>query len=112
VDGEDQIPVDADHRNICKFATRDNVTYVKLFKRLCRMLKDQGINSGYHGSTPLHQAAQEGDMDKLRYLLKGHKADIDAEDDDGMTPLHYAATAGHEEIVRTLLGRLAEEQTQ
>ncbi|MCJ1303205.1 hypothetical protein MMC08_006013 [Hypocenomyce scalaris] len=39
VDGEDQIPVDANHSDICKFAARESDTYEKLYKRVLRMLK-------------------------------------------------------------------------
>lgn len=48
VEGEDQIPVDADHVDICKFAGRDDEVYEKLFKRLGRMMKGKRVevNSG------------------------------------------------------------------
>lgn len=36
---EDQQPVDANHREMCKFNTRDDQVYQKLVKRLARMLK-------------------------------------------------------------------------
>ena len=39
IDGEDQVPVNANHRDMCKFDSRDNETYKKLVKRLNRMLK-------------------------------------------------------------------------
>jgi hypothetical protein len=48
IDGEEQIPVDASHEEMCKFASRDDDTYEKLFKRIRRMLKVQessGLNS-------------------------------------------------------------------
>jgi hypothetical protein len=38
VDGEDQIPVNANHREICKFAHRNDAVYDQLFKRIRRML--------------------------------------------------------------------------
>jgi hypothetical protein len=38
VDREDQIPVNANHREICKFAYRDDAVYDQLFKRIRRML--------------------------------------------------------------------------
>ena len=43
VDGEDQIPVDANHIDMCKFATRDDEVYEKLFKRLARMVKGKEV---------------------------------------------------------------------
>lgn len=43
VQGEDQIPVDANHRDLCKFQTRDDQVYEKLFKRVLRMLKGKDL---------------------------------------------------------------------
>jgi hypothetical protein len=42
VSGEDQIPVDANHRDMCKFSGRDDGDYEKLFKRIRRVLKAKG----------------------------------------------------------------------
>lgn len=39
VQGEDQIPVDANHLDMCKFGARDDPVYEKLFKRILRMMK-------------------------------------------------------------------------
>ncbi|KIM82087.1 hypothetical protein PILCRDRAFT_820986 [Piloderma croceum F 1598] len=39
VDGEDQIPVDANHSDICKFPSRNDPYYEKCYKRILRMLK-------------------------------------------------------------------------
>ena len=41
IDGEEQIPVDADHEQICKFMDREDEVYEKLFKRIRRMIKEQ-----------------------------------------------------------------------
>ncbi|KAN0086965.1 hypothetical protein V8E54_000653 [Elaphomyces granulatus] len=38
IPGEDQVPVNANHEEICKFAHRDDAVYEKLFKRVRRML--------------------------------------------------------------------------
>jgi hypothetical protein len=38
INREDQIPVDANHEEMCKFAHRDDAVYEKLFKRIRRML--------------------------------------------------------------------------
>ena len=35
---EDQVPVDANHEEICKFACPNDAVYEKLFKRVRRML--------------------------------------------------------------------------
>ncbi|KAI9768501.1 MAG: hypothetical protein M1840_004911 [Geoglossum simile] len=39
IDGEEQIPVDANHEDMCKFALRDDDVYEKLFKRIRRILR-------------------------------------------------------------------------
>jgi len=39
---EDQIPVDANHQDMCKFSTRRHEDYEKLFKRIRRMIKAKG----------------------------------------------------------------------
>ena len=41
IDGEEQIPVDANHEEMCKFMDREDNVYEKLFKRVRRMIKDQ-----------------------------------------------------------------------
>ena len=41
IDGEEQILVDADHEQICKFMKREDDGYEKLFKRIRRMIKEQ-----------------------------------------------------------------------
>jgi hypothetical protein len=45
IPGEDQIPVDANHEEICKFAHPNDAVYEKLFKRVRRMLKS--VDSRY-----------------------------------------------------------------
>ena len=41
IDGEEQIPVDANHEEMCKFMEREDDVYEKLFKRVRRMIKEQ-----------------------------------------------------------------------
>lgn len=48
---EDTQPVDANHRDMCKFATRDDETYKKLVKRVNRMLKGKDKSMPASGST-------------------------------------------------------------
>ncbi|KAH0541632.1 hypothetical protein FGG08_003922 [Glutinoglossum americanum] len=43
VNGEDQVPVDADHRDMCKFGARDDPVYEKLFRRVRRMMKAKDV---------------------------------------------------------------------
>ena len=53
--------------------------------------------------TPLHEAAQSGDVDKVRKLLKGGEYDVSCVDEDEKTPLHQAASKGHLGVVRVLV---------
>ncbi|KAL9113982.1 MAG: hypothetical protein Q9187_007548 [Circinaria calcarea] len=43
VQGEDQIPVDANHRDMCQFQARDDPVYERLFNRIRRMLKANNV---------------------------------------------------------------------
>jgi hypothetical protein len=53
-------------------------------------------------TTPLHQAAANGDIEQVKLLIsKG--ADVNAKDDEEKTPLHYAAEAGKMEVVQLLV---------
>ncbi len=52
--------------------------------------------------TALHQAALEGDADRVLGLLRA-AADPNAQDDDGWTALHFAAQARAASCVRALL---------
>lgn len=54
------------------------------------------------GQSPLHAAADDGDLQALRRLL-GPGADTTAADNEGMTPLLLAAKSGHAEACRLLL---------
>ena len=51
---------------------------------------------------PLEMAAQQGDIDVVRYLLE-RGAKVDITDADGSTPLHTAVNYGHLEIVRAFV---------
>jgi hypothetical protein len=41
IDGEEQIPINVNYRNMCKFEGRNDGTYEKVFKRVRRMLKEK-----------------------------------------------------------------------
>jgi hypothetical protein len=45
---EQQVPVDANHIDMCKYGSRSNSTYTKVCKRIKRMIKDSG-NDGNGG---------------------------------------------------------------
>ena len=55
------------------------------------------------GFTPLHLAANSGDVDTATVLI-GAGAKVNGRQKEfGLTPLHVAALNGHEEMVRQLL---------
>lgn len=39
---EEQIPVNANHEQMCKFTDRQDDVYEKIFKRIGRMIKEKG----------------------------------------------------------------------
>lgn len=49
------------------------------------------------------KSALDGDIEQLTSLLKEQKADINAQDKQGMTALMHASVKGHSEIVELLL---------
>ena len=48
--------------------------------------------------TPLHEAANHGFVDIVKYLLD-HGADIQANGHDNTTPLHDAVCCGHYKVL-------------
>lgn len=57
---------------------------------------------GADGQTPLHCAAETGNLDAVRALV-AKQAEIDAKDKLGSTPLHLASWKGSSEIVELLI---------
>src|SRR5260221_4216846 len=84
-------------------ATDDEEKEVQRIKALIKDSPDL-INSGSgpEAKTPLHKAAQAGQLVVARFLL-ANKANVDARADRNATPLHYAAVAGHKSMVELLL---------
>jgi len=54
-------------------------------------------------SDEIHDAAQNGDFEKVDALLKENPAFVFSKDTNGWTPLHTAADRGHKDIVQILL---------
>ncbi|EFY94038.2 hypothetical protein MAA_10501 [Metarhizium robertsii ARSEF 23] len=44
IDGEEQIPVNLNHLDMCKFTDRDDEVYKKLFKRIRRLIKEENTS--------------------------------------------------------------------
>jgi uncharacterized protein len=60
------------------------------------------IPSDKFGRTPLHDAAAQGQAERVRQLIAAG-ALVDAQDHDGWTALHFAAQAQSEIVVQLLL---------
>ena len=54
------------------------------------------------GRTPLHWAAQHGELGKVKWLIS-NRAKLEAQTNDSLTPLHLAVEARHLEVARLLL---------
>lgn len=69
-----------------------------------RLLLEHGAQANarqQRGFTPLHAAADSGDLDLIRLLLE-HGADPGLADDDGQSPLDYARARGNHAAARLL----------
>ncbi|MYK06259.1 MAG: ankyrin repeat domain-containing protein, partial [Synechococcus sp. SB0670_bin_20] len=56
-----------------------------------------------HGTTLLHQAAKEGQVEAVKVLIEAG-ARLDVKDKQGSTPMHQAAKEGQVEAVKVLIG--------
>jgi ankyrin repeat protein len=56
-----------------------------------------------YGSTPLHWAAEDGNLDVVKHLVEEKGADVKAADKYGCTPLHWAAAYGKLDVVKYLV---------
>lgn len=56
-----------------------------------------------NGLSLIHWAADRGQDEMLRLLLKRPEVNVNVLDEDGQTPLHYAAFCGHQKCAQVLL---------
>jgi ankyrin repeat protein len=63
------------------------------------------------GRTPLHMAAEYGDIELVDLLIR-YRADVNAPDRDRNTPLHYAVMRGHKHVAEFLLKNRANSNAQ
>ena len=64
--------------------------------------KDSWIHDkSNRGNTPLHLAAQEGNLNSVASLLSP-QTNLNVTNLDGQTPLHLAAINGHSQVVKLL----------
>ena len=50
----------------------------------------------------IHDAAKNGDIEKVKSLLTEKSERMNAKDKNGYTPLHWATTEGHKELTGLL----------
>jgi ankyrin repeat protein/predicted DNA-binding protein (UPF0251 family) len=78
--------------------------HLNILKRLLKMeIPPRGIDT--NEKTPLHLAAEKGQLEAVRLLLKTDGFASEDQDEEGRTPLSYAAECGHEGIVSELIQR-------
>jgi ankyrin repeat protein len=63
------------------------------------------------GKTPLHQAAQKGQLVVATFLLE-NGAEVDTKDKNAQTPLHLATSEGHKAMMELLLAHNADVQVK
>jgi ankyrin repeat protein len=61
---------------------------------------------------PIHDAARDGDLQKVKTLLKGNPDLVFSKDNNGNTPLHWAAHGGHRDVAEFLMANKAEVNAQ
>jgi ankyrin repeat protein len=97
-------PLNSQSRNDLKAAAIHSAA-AGMYSRIVKMLLDLGAEPNLReqgGFTPLHVAAQNDDVETIRFLLLGG-ADLTLKSDDGKTALDLAMDAGHEKA-SALLG--------
>jgi ankyrin repeat protein len=78
---------------------REDVAGIKDLKELDRRPK-------FHpGTTSLHQAAEKGDLPRVKSLVQSNPRAVNVGDEFGITPLHFAAINNHRDVVEYLLAQ-------
>lgn len=63
----------------------------------------QNVDTFTTGSTPVHFAAQKGDLSTLKKHISKSKESVHVKDKNGWTPLHEASRGGHLDVVKYLV---------
>ena len=97
----------ADRESIDSFHAAAGAGDVDAAERLLR--EDDSLLEAKNaaGSTPLHTAAQAGQLEVVRLLVAGG-ADVDAGDNENTTPLAVAAIGGHLDVIEFLIAQGAD----
>lgn len=84
--------------------TDEEAKEIQRIKAIIRDSPDLINAKGEGGRTPLHNAAEKGQLVVAQFLLDNH-AEVNATDQGKFTPLHWAAMKGHKSMVELLLAR-------
>lgn len=63
----------------------------------------QNVDKFATGSTPVHFAAQKGDLTQIKKHVQKSKENVHVKDKNGWTPLHEAARGGHLSVMKYLM---------
>jgi len=80
--------------------------------RLCLLVCSLSFFGGCFGKKPIHHAAYEGDLKKVKEIIDRDPNQINVQDVQGFTPLHLASGKGHIEIVEFLLNHGADTESE
>jgi ankyrin repeat protein len=67
--------------------------------------------SGIAAAEPLHEAAKEGDLAKVKSLI-AEGSDANIADENGTTSLHWAADRGYKDVVELLISKGADVNSE
>ena len=79
--------------------------------RLCLMVCSMFFFGGCL-EKPIHHAAYNGDLEKVKEIIDRDPNEINVQDSRGFTPLHLASGKGHIEIVKFLLNHGADIESE
>ena len=78
----------------------------------CLMVSFLSFFAGCFGKKPIHHAAYEGDLEKVKEIIDRNPNQINVQEAQGFTPLHLASGKGHIEIVEFLLNHGADTELE
>lgn len=88
-----------------KKVTRDSVVIHLYWGGKATGEKQERVECDWVPSQPIHLAAAQGDLQKLKKLLENNSTLLDGQDEHRMTPVAWAAYRGQDEMVKFLLTR-------
>ena len=90
-------------------ATSDEAEEVRRIQAMIKDSPDLIAAKDYTGRSPLHRAAEKGQLVVATFLLN-NGAEVNSKDRNGLTPLHLATSQGHKAMIELLLDHQADVQ--